>query len=93
MFRDKIPPASKKKLTRLQPSDVSSVVEFQRERQQRYLMSRDPEARPLYNLSKYYSEGEVVAMSWTMYHNATLSLHKSAKESKCGRKFVMDSTL
>ncbi len=85
MFGHKIPHTSKKKLTKLQNSDVSSVVEYQRDRQRSHQFGRDPEARSLFNLSKFYSEDEVVAMSWTLYHNAALSLHRSEKESKFAR--------
>ena len=81
VFGVKVPVHCKRKLKQLHDSDLDSIAEYRRDKRYPF-QSKDPDARALFNLSKYYGEDEVVAMSWTLHHNAALSLHRSEKESK-----------
>ena len=83
VFGVKVPLNCKRKLKQLHNSDLDTIVEYKREKPYPY-QTRDPDSRALFNLSKYYREDEVIAMSWTLHHNAALSLHRSEKESKLG---------
>ena len=81
IFNDRIPYNCKRKLKQLLPSELDSVADY-RQQERQFLQTRDPEARTLLNLSKFYGTDEVAAMSWTLHHNAALSLHRSEKASK-----------
>lgn len=83
VFGVKIPYLCKKKLKQLHPNDLDSIAEYKRHKfAPPPYNSKEPDARTFFNLGRHYGEDEVVAMSWTLHHNAALSVHRSEKESK-----------
>ena len=80
VFNDSIPPTCKRKLSSLQQADVEKVDSF-RDKPPNAMIKGDVEAKALINLRRHYGIEEIIAMSWTMYHNSALRLHKWKKES------------
>jgi hypothetical protein len=79
VFKHILPLNCKKKLIHLQDSDVSSIMRF----------SQDKNALTdtrLYSSLGRFGVDAVIAMSWTMYHNAALSLHRWEKDGEWLRR-------
>ena len=83
VFKDTIPATCKKKLYQLLDSDIDKIKSLYKEKQTNSTL-KEFETKALLNLSCHYGEEEVVAMSWTKYHNSSLHLHKMKRESKRG---------
>ncbi len=68
----------------LKESDVTSIVRYRQEKNHDARPQAVPgsDAKTVYSLSRYYELDVVIAMSWTMHHNAALSLHRWEKEGK-----------
>ena len=85
VFKRNIPVVTKKKLTCLQEGDVHSIEKNSHDKLKYppgHHLSGD--ARVLYNLGRFHTVDEVVAMSWTMHYNAALTVHRWKKEGKPG---------
>lgn len=79
VFKQNVPYYCKRKLAHLQESDINSIVKYSHG-QEKHVQN---DGR-LYSTLGRYGLDVVVAMSWTMYHNAILSLHRWEKDGKLG---------
>lgn len=80
VFGHQIPVLCKKKLTNLRQFDVTKMNSFKGKSPGGY-SKVDPDSKSLLNLHRHYSMDEIVAMSWTMYLNSPVVLHRQMKES------------
>lgn len=69
----------KRRLKILQESDVNYMAKSDRTKFDNLGSASN---RDLYNLSRFFQQQEVLAMSWTFYHNAALHVHRYEKHSK-----------
>ncbi len=80
VFDHHIPVSCKKKLANLHQADVTKMVSFKGKPAGGFNKT-DTDSKPLWNLHRHYSMDEIVAMSWTMYFNSPVVLHKQMQES------------
>lgn len=72
VFTRAIPYNTKRKLKTLHESDVNLMAKH----------GDNVQNKDLYSLYRHYQQQEVLAMSWTLYHNAALHVHRYEKHSK-----------
>lgn len=77
VFKQYVSNGCKRKLAHLQDSDVSTIVKFS-PGQEKYTQN---DTRT-YSILGRFGVDMAIAMSWTMYHNAVLSVHKWQKDGE-----------
>ncbi len=80
VFKDTIPIPCKRKLMHLQNSEAEAIAKHRQEKS--ISLQKDPDYRAQLNLSRHYKPEMVVAMSWNLHYNASLSMHRREKEGE-----------
>lgn len=77
VFKQHVPFQCKKKLNNLQESDINSIVKYVPGQER-----NDTKDARVFSMLGRFGVDVAIAMSWTMHHNAALSLHKWEKDGK-----------
>lgn len=79
VFKQHVPFQCKKKLYHLQESDINSIVKYGSGHER-----NDTKDTRVFSTLGRFGLDVVIAMSWTMHHNAALILHRWEKDGEFG---------
>ena len=79
VFKKTVPSHCEKKLKNMPEWDAGFLAKLDREGTSSTMQPKDPAVHGLYQKFQYQ---EIMAMSWTQYHNAALHVHRYEKHSK-----------